>query len=72
MDLFFFSEDLTKVAPNNYPFIIFRITVNNKVEYYTTSEDYRNLAKKGLLKESLKEDIVNKRVKEIKDMDTTL
>jgi len=69
LDLIFFSEDLAKVAPNNYPFVIFRISVNNKVEYYTTSEDFKNLAKKGFLKESLKEEVVNKRVKEIKDMD---
>jgi hypothetical protein len=69
MDLFFFSEDLSKVAPNNYPIVIFRISVNNKVEYYTTSEDFKNLAKKSLLKESLKEEVVNKRVRESKDMD---
>jgi hypothetical protein len=69
MDLFFFSEDLSKVAPNNYPIVIFRISTANKMEYYTTNDIFKKLAVKDLLKESLKEDTANKRVREIKDMD---
>ena len=47
---------------------IFRISTNIKMEYFTTDEIYKKLVQKDLLKESLKEDLVIKRVKELKDM----
>lgn len=58
---------MSKILPNNVPVLAFRISSGNKKEFLTTNETYLKLVAKNLLKDSLD---ANKRVKEIKDMDT--
>jgi hypothetical protein len=67
LDLAFIAEDMSKILPNNVPVLAFRISSGNKKEFLTTNETYLKLVAKNLLKDSLD---ANKRVKEIKDMDT--